>query len=207
MMFLKAAQNFYIKIYKYLLKHSYEHKNAERQEFVKNNTKILMSGEINPELYATYLYNQLQCYAELEKWGMHNALFRQTPGLQRAEKIHKDFSLLWSKEEKPVITQSTKEYIEHLNTISDDPEKVYAHIYVRHLGDLSGGQMISKKVPVRNYYDFGANGQEWKRIVKEIINQYLNTYQINVVAEARLCFEYATRLFGEMNDLAKTYQV
>ena len=64
-----------------------QHKNAERQEFVK----ILMSGEINPELYATYLYNQLQCYAELEKWGMHNALFRQTPGLQRAEKIHKDF--------------------------------------------------------------------------------------------------------------------
>ena len=28
-----------------------EHKNAERQEFVK----ILMSGEINPELYAIYL--------------------------------------------------------------------------------------------------------------------------------------------------------
>jgi heme oxygenase len=47
-----------------------QHKNAERQEFVK----ILMSGEINPELYATYLYNQLQCYAELEKWGMHNGL-------------------------------------------------------------------------------------------------------------------------------------
>jgi len=180
-----------------------QHKNAERQEFVRT----LMSGNIDHNLYATYLYNQLQCYAELEKWGMHNALFRQTPGLQRAEKIHKDFSLLWSKEDKPVITQSTKEYIEHLNTISDDPEKIYAHIYVRHLGDLSGGQMISKKVPVRNYYDFGANGQEWKRIVKEIINQYLNTYQINVVAEARLCFEYATRLFGEMNDLAKTYQV
>ena len=67
--------------------------------------------------------------------------------------------------------------------------------------------MISKKVPVRNYYDFCANGQEWKRIVKEIINQYLNTYQINVVTEAKLCFNFATRLFGEMNDLAKTYQV
>jgi len=38
------------------------HKNAERQEFVK----ILMSGEIDHKLYATYLYNQLQCYAVLE---------------------------------------------------------------------------------------------------------------------------------------------
>ena len=175
-----------------------QHKNAERQEFVK----ILMSGEINPELYATYLYNQLQCYVELEKWANHNGLFRQTPGLQRAENIHKDYTKLWTKSDKPVITQSTKEYVEHINTITDDPEKLYAHIYVRHLGDLSGGQMIAKKVPAKRYYDFGANGKEWKRIVKEIINDYLNAYEMNVVPEARLCFEYATRLFKEMNDLS-----
>jgi len=180
-----------------------EHKNAERQEFVK----ILMSGEINPELYATYLFNQLQCYSELEKWGNHNGLFRQTPGLQRAENIHKDYTKLWTKSEKPVITQSTKEYVEHINTITDDPEKLYAHIYVRHLGDLSGGQMIAKKVPAKRYYDFGANGQEWKRIVKEIINNYLNAYEKNVVPEAKLCFNYATRLFGEMNDLGQTNKV
>ena len=180
-----------------------QHKNAERQEFVQT----LMSGSIHPELYATYLYNQLQCYAELEKLGMHNGLFRQTPGLQRAENIYKDYSRLWTKEEKPVITDSTKEYIKHINTITDDPEKLYAHIYVRHLGDLSGGQMIAKKVPAKKYYDFGANAKEWKRIVKEIINEYVNTYQINVVAEAIYCFESATKLFGEMNDLAKTYQV
>jgi len=171
-----------------------EHKNAERQEFVK----ILMSGEINPELYAIYLYNQLQCYSVLEKYAIHNGLFRQTPGLQRAENIHRDFSKLWTKSDKPEITQSTKEYIEHIETIKDDPEKLYAHIYVRHLGDLSGGQMIKKKVPVKRYYDFGANGQEWKRIVKEIINDYLGTYEKNVVPEAKLCFNYATRLFKEM---------
>jgi len=180
-----------------------QHKNAERQEFVRT----LMSGNIDPNLYATYLYNQLQCYVELEKWGNHNGLFRQTPGLQRAENIHKDYTKLWTKSDKPIITQSTKEYVEHINTITDDPEKLYAHIYVRHLGDLSGGQMIAKKVPAKRYYDFGANGKEWKRIVKEIINDYLNAYEMNVVPEARLCFEYATRLFGEMNDLGKTNQV
>ncbi len=35
-----------------------QHKNAERQDFVK----IIMSGKIDEKLYATYLYNQLQCY-------------------------------------------------------------------------------------------------------------------------------------------------
>ena len=163
-----------------------QHKNAERQEFVK----ILMSGEINPELYATYLYNQLQCYVELEKWGNHNGLFRQTPGLQRAENIHKDYAKLWTKSEKPIITQSTKEYIEHINTITDDPEKLYAHIYVRHLGDLSGGQMIRRKTPgPNNYYFFRPDEYKYKEIVRDKINTYLNIYQHTVLPEARLCFE------------------
>ena len=29
--------------------------------------------------------------------------------------------------------------------ILDDPEKLMAHIYVRHMGDLSGGQMIKEE--------------------------------------------------------------
>ena len=48
-----------------------QHKNAERQDFVK----ILMSGKIDEKLYAIWLYNQLQCYSALEKYGMHNSLF------------------------------------------------------------------------------------------------------------------------------------
>ena len=48
---------------------------------------------------------------------------------------------------------------------------------------------------------------EYRRIVKETINTYLNVYEHSVVPEARKCFEYATRLFKEMkelHDLGKT---
>ena len=179
-----------------------EHRNAERQEFVKT----LMSGTINKELYATYLFNQLQCYAELEKWGNHNGLFRDTTNLPRAEYLHRDYLKLWTDVGMPPeITESTKKYVEHIKTITDEPEKLYAHIYVRHMGDLSGGQMISKKVPVKRYYDFGPNAKEYKRVVKETINNYLNVYEKNVVVEAKLCFNYATRLFKEMNEISKKY--
>ena len=38
---------------------TYEHhRNAERQQFVK----VLMSGSIDPKLYATFMYNQHQQY-------------------------------------------------------------------------------------------------------------------------------------------------
>ena len=182
------------------------HQNAERQEFVKT----LMSGTIRPELYAIYLYNQLQCYSVLEKYGMHNDLFRQTPGLQRSENIHKDYTKLWPDTKNPPhITESTKKYVKHIESIQDDPEKLYAHIYVRHLGDLSGGQMIKKKTPGPNrYYIFKHNeAKEYKRIVKERIESYLNVYEINVLPEAIFCFESATKLFKEMYDLGKTNQV
>ena len=40
-----------------------QHRNAERQKFVK----VLMSGKINPELYATYLWNQHKKYKLLHR--------------------------------------------------------------------------------------------------------------------------------------------
>lgn len=176
------------------------HKNAERQEFVK----ILMSGKIDEKLYATYLYNQLQCYSVLEKYVHHNGLFRQTPGLERSEHIHYDYNKLWIDiGSPPKITDSTKEYVEHIEKIQDDAHLLYCHVYVRHMGDLSGGQMIKKKTPGPNrYYTFrDKQVKEFGRIVKENINKYLNLYEHSIVPETQLVFEYATRLFKEMKEL------
>jgi|TARA_R100000030_G_scaffold54635_1_gene41146 heme oxygenase len=176
------------------------HKNAERQKFVG----LMMSGNIDKELYATYLYNQLQCYAVLEKYGMHNSLFRDTPDLLRAEHIHNDYRSLWTDiGAPPEITKSTKEYVEHIEKIQDEAMKLYAHIYVRHMGDLSGGQMIMKKTPGPNrYYKFKHKQVgDYRRIVKETINTYLNVYEHSVVPEAIFCFESAAKLFGEMYEL------
>ena len=177
-----------------------QHKNAERQEFVK----ILMSGEIDEKLYATYLYNQFQCYAVLEKYGLHNSLFRDTPNLLRAEHIHYDYMALWTDiGAPPEITESTKQYMNHIESIQDEAMKLYAHIYVRHMGDLSGGQMIMRKTPGPNrYYRFkDKQVGEYRRIVKETINTYLNVYEHSVVPEAIYCFESATKLFKEMKEL------
>ena len=182
------------------------HKNAERQEFVR----ILMSGQIDEKLYATYLYNQLQCYSVLEKYGLHNSLFRDTPGLLRAEYIHYDYRHLWTDiGAPPEITQSTKDYITHIESIQDEAMKLYAHIYVRHMGDLSGGQMIMKKTPGPNrYYKFKHKEVgDYKRIIKETINTYLNVYEHSVVPEAKFCFESATKLFKEMKELHDLGQI
>ena len=176
------------------------HKNAERQDFVR----LLMSGNIPVKTYATYLYNQLQCYSVLEKHGLENSLFEDTNNLPRAENIWYDYKELWTDiGAPPLITKSTNDYVEHITSIKDEPHKLYAHIYVRHMGDLSGGQMIRKKTPGPNrYYQFnGRDEGDYKRIIKEKINTYLNIYQHSVLPEARYCFESATKLFKEIKTL------
>ena len=121
------------------------HKEAERQEFVK----ILMSGKINPELYANYLFNQHQCYNMLEPLAMAEGLLDKFPMIRRAPEIKKDFDELWTYSHKPEIMQSTEKYVRYCTEVLRDcPEKIMAHIYVRHMGDLSGGQMIRRKVPL-----------------------------------------------------------
>ena len=160
------------------------HRDAERQAFVKE----MLSGKIDPDLYATFLYNNLQCYSPLEVNARANGLFKWMPFIERAEWIDRDFKSLWKREEKPYTCPSTIRYIEHMEKIKDDPEKLMAHIYVRHLGDLPGPGMMFKF----------KNPNECKRVIREQINNYYNAYQMNIVNEALLCFDYATQLFREL---------
>ena len=92
---------------------------------------------------------------------------------------------------------------DNIETIQDEAMKLYAHIYVRHMGDLSGGQMIKSKTPGPNrYYIFKHNEvRDYRQTVKETINTYLNVYEHSVVPEAIFCFESAAKLFKEMKEL------
>ncbi len=196
------------------------HKEAERQEFVK----VLMSGKILEEVYGVYLYNQHQAYNILEAIAMSEGFFDDMPQLRRAPNIKKDFDELWTWNHQPWLCESTKRYVYHCqNELMDSPEKIAAHIYVRHMGDLSGGQMIKRKTPGGNrYYDFNFKKvddgvQKYKSVqeLKDALRLKVDSYQKysdastltenvnNVVYEARVCFSFATELFKEMMSFIK----
>jgi heme oxygenase len=170
------------------------HKNAERQVFVKE----LLGGSITNERYATYLFNQHPAYNTLEMLAMMHGLFDGVPELRRAPRIHEDYQELWADEfTQPSLCKSVKEYMDHLMSIRDDSEKLMAHVYVRHMGDLSGGQMIARKVPGKGlFYQFDKGHDELKAHIRERIND-------DMADEAKLCFDYATKLFQELGGLAE----
>ena len=74
-----------------------------------------------------------------------------------------------------------------------------AHLYVRHMGDLAGGQMIAKRVPGNGrMYQF-ENPEELKTAIRAKIDD-------SMAEEATICFEFATDLFKEMLEIANDFK-
>ena len=166
---------------------TYEHhKNAERQDFVKE-----LMGGISNERYCDFLHNQHPQYNVLEQFArLHNLT-----DILIAPKIHQDIIELEKDLENyiPTMYPVVEQYLDHLLNIKDDPVKLMAHLYVRHMGDLSGGQMIAKRVPGSGtMYKF----DEDVDVLKDRIRTKLDD---NMAEEARICFDFATQLFQEMS--------
>jgi heme oxygenase (biliverdin-producing, ferredoxin) len=167
------------------------HKNAERQEFAK----ILMSGKIHPDIYATYLWNQHKKYDILEAMCMANGVFSNIGDIRRKLKIEADIAELWKHEVEPKLVPSTIEYLQHMRDIMQDVDKLTAHVYVLYMGDLSGGQMIKKKIPGEGrMYDFDGDVAELKDKIRAIVSD-------EMADEAKWVFDSSTKLFQELMEL------
>jgi heme oxygenase len=165
------------------------HKAAETKPFVK----VLFSGKIDPKLYATFLKNQHPCYEILEVCAMPHGLMNDYPTIRRAPAILSDFMELWGdSQDAPYMCPVVNEYIQYILSIKDDPKKLLAHLYVRHFGDLSGGQMIAKRVPGSGkMYQFDGDPEAIKNILRAKLDDSL-------ADEAVVCFEFAGKLFEQM---------
>jgi heme oxygenase len=171
------------------------HQNAERQSFVKE----MFSGNITNERYATYLFNQHPQYNLLEMLAMMHGLFDGAPELRRAPSIHEDYSELWgsANPNQPPLMPVVKEYMDYLMSIKNDPKKIMAHVYVRHMGDLSGGQMIAKRVPGQGkFYQFDKPKDELKEFIRAKLDD-------SMADEAKACFDFATKMFVQLGEASQ----
>jgi len=167
-----------------------QHKNAERSLFVKK----LLKQDITPYQYYIYLSNQFLMYTTLEGYASEIGILDGIEEIKRGVSISKDLQELEREYgfEIPVHLKSTGSYIQYIRNISEDPEKLLAHIYVRHMGDLSGGQIIKRFVPGSGrHYQFETDVIELKEKVRAKLYDGL-------AEEAKVCFNMIKEFMEEL---------
>jgi len=164
-----------------------KHKEAENHRFAK----YLLTKEVDPVVYADYLYNQHLIYNALEQRAMKMGLINGLTGLLRTDKILADYKEL-EEEHGPFTTKKYITTAEYERYVGGRPANVIMpHIYVRHFGDMYGGSVMQKKVPGSGtMYDFINK--------KVLIEEIRNRLSPEMAEEANKVFKFAIDLFEEL---------
>lgn len=189
------------------------HLQVERSAFMQ----ALFRGQLSRAGYCLFLRSLFEIYSALEEALRAHAQLPSLaplvmPKLFRSEQLAADLGAMhgpnWRTE--LAITPEAAAYAAHLRALSQtQPELLGAHVYVRSLGDLSGGQILQKVIsetlsPVAtSFYDFGPEHEV--QLLAQTLRSGLKTVPLAselaeeaFVKEASASFERHRVLFGEL---------
>jgi len=161
-----------------------KHRIAESLPFIQS----IFSGEVDKYKYTDYLYQLYFIYYTLESHASEVGLFEGIEDLKRAKRARADFIDLASKNYNHVALKETNKYLNYLDSIFYDDipnrrERLMAHIYVRHMGDLFGGQQLAKLVP--------GNGNMYKfDNLIGLITEVRKRIDVSMAVEANIAFDF-----------------
>ena len=167
------------------------HQKAERTEHARK----LLTG-MSPREYHRYIYNQYAQYAVLESRATELGVLEGIERIARAKNISMDMVELEREHNiqrnVDLLCPVVARYTGHIMSL-EEKDDLLAHIYVRHFGDMYGGQMIRKRNPGSGkMYDF-ENVEELKTKVRSMLTD-------DMADEANRCFEFAMQLFEELGE-------
>lgn len=154
--------------------------------------QYLLHGSITKEHYVIYLAEMLEIYQHLETLATQKGLLHDMPELPRVNRMYQDLQEL-SPGYHAEVTPATREYLSYLTDLfhSDQSDQLFAHIYVRHLGDMYGGKLIARRVPgTGRWYEFDNRADLVQRF-----NQHLS---MDLADEALRSFDWFGRIFKDL---------
>jgi heme oxygenase len=165
------------------------HQRAEATPFMK----AVFNKSMPQKVWADWTFQKTLFYGTIEGAAGANRLLGDLPDLRRAFYLYLDFNDMWEDPVRPVYRDAVVDYHNYILSISKDPDKIMAHLYTWHMGDMFGGQMIKKIVPgSHRNLEF-----EDAAMLKANIRAKLND---SMGEEANVAFEWAIKLMDTYTD-------
>jgi hypothetical protein len=165
------------------------HQAAEATPFMQ----AVFKKQMPINVWGDYTFQKSVIYNTIENVCRYNKLTLDILDIERSIHLYLDAQEILGDMSVVRIRSITGEYIRYLLSLVDKPDHILAHLYVWHMGDLFGGQMIKKILPPphRNldFVDVDA--------LKAGLRAKLND---EMADEANKAFEWATKLMNSYND-------
>jgi heme oxygenase len=165
-----------------------KHQAAENTLFMKR----LFNQTLPIELWIDWTYQKWLIYGAIEGSAGACGLLSDLPDLRRTFKLFNDYQEMNQNRENFEFKQSTKDYYHYLMNLYPDCDRVKAHLYVWHLGDMFGGQMIKKLIP-------GSHTSLEFENRMELIGRIKSKLDDSAAEEANVAFDWAIKILEEYN--------
>ena len=155
-------------------------------------TQYLLGGTITKTDYVIYLAEMTAIYQQLESLAQQAGLFVGLDGLSRSQRMLEDLEELAPGYAADLLP-STQAYLAHLDSLahSKHNKQLFAHVYVRHMGDLYGGKLISRVVPGQGrWYEFENRA--------ELAKEFNQRITLDLADEALVAFDHYGNIFQEL---------
>lgn len=164
-----------------------KHTEAERTPFMK----AVLKKKIPLNIWRDFTFQKYSFYKVIEDKCRRQSLLGGIEGIERTQALYEDYSNM----EGDRITAPrpvTADYMLYLDKLTE-PDQILAHLYVWHMGDLFGGQMIKEIVEApHTSLDF-EDVDGLKMAVRSKLNDKMGP-------EANVAFEWAIKIMNEYND-------
>ena len=163
------------------------HDLAEATPFMKS----VFDKSLHMDVWEEWTYWRTMFYDAIEKKCEQGTLLEDLQGIKRALPLMQDYREMRNGDwlpSKDCNNPALNEYLDYINTLT--PDRALAHLYVWHMGDLYGGQMIKKIIPAPTHH---ALEFEDAGTLKNNLRAKLTD---DLGPEARTAFEFAIKMLN-----------
>jgi len=168
---------------------SAKHAEAESTPFMK----AVFAKTLPFDLWVDWTYQKWLFYGAIEGAAGANRLLGDLPDLRRAFYLFMDYNEMNVERKKHDFRPVAIDYYKYLISIANDPNKIMAHLYTWHMGDMFGGQMIKKIVP-------GAHRNLEFEDAKTLITNIRAKLDDSMGDEANVAFDWAIRMMRDYDN-------